>query len=753
MDPMILASVGIAVFLVVAILVMWARFYRKVDQGQALIVNKMKHEPEVFFTGSVVLPIVHRAEVMDISLKTITLERRGKDGLICQDNIRADIKVSFYVRVNKTRDSVLQVAQTIGVRRASDRETLEDLFLARFSEALKTVGKRLDFEELYEKRNEFKDQIIEVIGDLNGYVLQDAAIDYLEQTTLENLDPNNILDAQGIRKITELTSSQNIRTNEFRQAERKAITRENVLAEEAVLALQRQEADARAKQAREIATVIAREEAETASVQSEERKKAELARIKADEEIQINLANKERQVEVALKNKERIVGIEEERVQKDRDLEAISREREVELQRIAKEKELEQQRKEIADVIRGRVAVDRDVAIEEERIQDVRVEAEANRQKLVKVTAAEAGAQEALVKTIKAAEAQEEVAKFAARERILLADADLAAAERTASAKIKTAEGVQAEEAAAGLAKVKVKEADAVATEKLGLAEAKVAVERMKAEAEGEEKKGLAKVKVMEAEAGAIEKKGTAEAEVTFKRLDAEARGTEIAGLAKARAEKEQLLALAEGRKSQGLAEVEVKQADADAIHKRGEAEAEAARLKLEAEAKGLAEKAKAMKALDGVGREHEEFRLKLEQQKEIELANITVQEKIARAHADVMKEAFASANIQIVGGDGAFFDRFVKAVTLGKSIDGVVESSSTVKSLAGDYLSGKASLPADLKDVLSRPALNAESLQQLSVAAVLARIAGQSDATAKRKIEKIIEQLKTLGLDETPVE
>ncbi len=753
MDPMILASVGIAVFLVVAILVMWARFYRKVDQGQALIVNKMKHEPEVFFTGSVVLPIVHRAEVMDISLKTITLERRGKDGLICQDNIRADIKVSFYVRVNKTRDSVLQVAQTIGVRRASDRETLEDLFLARFSEALKTVGKRLDFEELYEKRNEFKDQIIEVIGDLNGYVLQDAAIDYLEQTTLENLDPNNILDAQGIRKITELTSSQNIRTNEFRQAERKAITRENVLAEEAVLALQRQEADARAKQAREIATVIAREEAETASVQSEERKKAELARIKADEEIQINLANKERQVEVALKNKERIVGIEEERVQKDRDLEAISREREVELQRIAKEKELEQQRKEIADVIRGRVAVDRDVAIEEERIQDVRVEAEANRQKLVKVTAAEAGAQEALVKTIKAAEAQEEVAKFAARERILLADADLAAAERTASAKIKAAEGVQAEEAAAGLAKVKVKEADAVATEKLGLAEAKVAVDRMKAEAEGEEKKGLAKVKVMEAEAGAIEKKGTAEAEVTFKRLDAEARGTEIAGLAKARAEKEQLLALAEGRKSQGLAEVEVKQADADAIHKRGEAEAEAARLKLEAEAKGLAEKAKAMKALDGVGREHEEFRLKLEQQKEIELANITVQEKIARAHADVMKEAFASANIQIVGGDGAFFDRFVKAVTLGKSIDGVVESSSTVKSLAGDYLSGKASLPADLKDVLSRPALNAEALQQLSVAAVLAKIAGQSDATAKRKIEKIIDQLKTLGLDETPVE
>ena len=117
------------------------------------------------------------------------------------------------------------------------------------------------------------------------------------------------------------------------------------------------------------------------------------------------------------------------------------------------------------------------------------------------------------------------------------------------------------------------------------------------------------------------------------------------------------------------------------------------------------------------------------------------------------MKQAFAAANIQIVGGDGAFFDRFVNAVTMGRSIDGVVDNSKTVKALAGDYLSGKSSLPADLKEVLSRPALNAESLQQLSVAAVLTKLAGQSDAPGKRKIEKIIEQLKGLGLDETPVE
>ena len=107
-----------------------------------------------------VFPIIHKAEVMDISVKTIEIDRRGKEGLICQDNIRADIKVTFFVRVNKTAEDVIKVAQAIGCERASDQETLEELFNAKFSEALKTVGKQLDFVDLYTKRDEFRDQII-----------------------------------------------------------------------------------------------------------------------------------------------------------------------------------------------------------------------------------------------------------------------------------------------------------------------------------------------------------------------------------------------------------------------------------------------------------------------------------------------------------------------------------------------------------------------------------------------------------------
>ena len=692
MDPIIVAAiVGVAAVVLLGLLITVARFYRQVDQGKALVINTMKSEPVVTFTGAVVFPIVNRVETMDISLKTIELDRRGKEGLICRDNIRADIKVTFFVRVNKTKEDVLKVAQAIGCARASDPKTLEELFVAKFSEALKTAGKRLDFEDLYKERDSFKDQIVDVIGkDLNGYMLEDAAIDYLEQTPIELLDKDNILDAQGIKKITELTTVQNVMTNDFRQTERMAITKRNVEAQEAILSLERQQAEAQIRQQREIDTMTAREAAETAKIQAEEKARAELARIQAEEQIQINEQNKLRQIEVAQKNRERVIAIETERVHKDAGLEAINREREVELLRIEKEKQLEVERKAIADVVRGRIAVDKTVAEEEERIKDLRLLAEAKRQKDAAIVHAEAQAQEALVKEIKAAEAAQQVATFHAKERLTLAEASLEAADKEAKAKIRLAEGVQAETAAPGLAQVRVREADAAALEK----------------------QGMAQVRVKEAEAGAIEKQGFANAVAIKEKLLAEAAGEQEKGLAGARVRE------AEAGAVQALGE-----AEAVALKEKLFAEAAAIQEKLSAEARGLKEKAESMKLLDGVGKDHEEFRLKLDKEKQVELAAITVKRDVAAEQAKVMAEAFGNAKIQIVGGDGEFFDKLVKAMSFGQSMDAAVDGSHTLKTALKDYLDGDRSLPADLKEILSRPGLTGDA-QNVALAALLAKVA-----------------------------
>ncbi|MBX9401324.1 flotillin family protein [Lysobacter sp. BMK333-48F3] len=649
---MVLTLIGVSLLILFVMLLMFKAFYIKVPQGTALIVNDMSSTPKVHFTGALVYPVIYKKEFMQISLITLEVDRRAKDGLICRDNMRADITVAFYLRVNETQQDVLKVAKAIGVDRASDRAAVNELFNAKFSEALKTVGKQIEFVKLFENRQEFRDRIIEVIGnDLNGYVLEDVAIDYLEQTPKASLDPNNILDAEGIRKITELTAAQNVITNELERNEQLAITKKNVETREAMLALERQQADAEARQKREIETIQAREQAETAKVREEERLKAEQARIAAQEQIDIREQNRLREVEVAQQNRQRAVVIEVEKVTRAKDLEIVAREREVELNRIDKEKALEEQRKDIANVIRERIAVEKTVAQEEERIKEVRQVSEADRAKQVTVLAAQAAAEEELVRQVKQAEADEVASKHKATQMTVLAQAELEAAGKSAEAKKKLAEGIEAERAAPGLADARVREVAAAAAEKEGLAQARVIAETMAAEAKGEQDKGLAQARVIEVQAEAKQKQGLSDAKVLEENLFAQARGEEQLGVAKAKATKDL-----------GLSEAEV------------------LLQKFKAEAEGLGQKFGALDALSDQARAHEEFRMQLEKSFEQAIAGIEANKEIAKEQSEVLAAALSKANIDIVGGEGAFFDSFAKALSVGKAIEGVAGKSPIVQ-------------------------------------------------------------------------
>ena len=426
-----LIGAGVLLAMLLGTFALFSAFYTKVEQGTALIVNDLSAQPKVRFTGGLIIPVLYKAELMRISLITLQVDRRGKEGLICRDNMRADIAVAFYLRVNETQADVLRVAKAIGANRASDREAVDELFNAKFSEALKTVGKKFEFTELFEKRQEFRDEIVKIIGnDLNGYVLEDVAIDFLEQTPKHLLDHNNILDAEGIRKITERTAAQNVVTNELEQNEKLAITKKNVEAREATLALERQQAEAEARQKREIETIQAREAAETARVREEQRLIAEQARLESDEKIQIREQNVQREVEVAGQNRQRAVAIEVERVERARQLEQVTTEREVPLQGVERDKVVEVGKKDVANITRERIAIDKTVTVEEERIKEVRVVSEAEREKQARVLAAEAAAQESAVRAVKEAEASEAAAKHRARALTTMAQAKLEAASR-----------------------------------------------------------------------------------------------------------------------------------------------------------------------------------------------------------------------------------------------------------------------------------------------------------------------------------
>ncbi len=693
--------------------------YRKVQQGSAII-RTGRGGSMVSFDGISVTPLMHRMEVMDISVKRVEISRHGASGLICKDNIRADIKVAFFVRVNNTQEDVLKVAGMIGVERASDHQALMHLFEAKFSEALKTAGKAFDFEDLYTKRLEFKEQIKQLIGtDLNGYHLEDAAIDELEQTPKNLHNPDNVLDVQGLDKITRITQERKITINEKEREQEKAITRQNVDAREKILDMERELANAEATQRKEIDSLRARTEAETHKVQQEERLRAEQARINTDEQLAIAEENKKRQIIVAEKSKEKTEAVETERVEKDRALEATERERVVTLAQIERDKQVEIERKTIQEVIRERVAVERTVAEQEEKIKDTRVFAELDRRKADATKTAEAAGDAILITESRKAEASKKSAELNAERDYTVgvrqAEGDKKRAELYSEKALVEAETAKKASALHAEGMKSKAEGDAAMQAAPGIADARA----KSALAEAFEKQGKAEASVQLAMAESALKQGTAEADVYRLKAQAEAQG---------------------------------RLANAEATQKQGAAEADVSRLKYEAETKFIHDKAEAMKKLDGVGRDHEEFKLRLAKEQAVELAQITVQADIAAAQSEVLKAGLASAKIDIVGGDTIFFDKLMSSVIKAREIDSLVGRSKTLTQVKDTFFDGQGNgdFKANLRGFVDKFGVSAEELKSLSTTRLLNKLAGQAQGGDKDLINQAIAAVQSLGLGDS---
>lgn len=652
-------------------LIFWIlSMYKKTVQGVVLL-RTGYGGAKVFFNAGVVIPVIHRLEYMDISVKKLEISREGKDGLICKDNMRADIQVAFFVRVNKSVDDIVNVGQTIGCQRASDIATLRELFEAKFSEALKTVGKKFDFIELYEARLEFRQEILNIIGtDLNGYVLDDCAIDYLEQTSLQHLNKDNILDSEGIKKITELTATQNIKANLVRRDEEKTIKKQDVEARETILELEKQLAEKEEQQRREISNIQARENAEILKVAEEERLKSESVRIATEETLQVAEENKQRQVVIAAKNKERAELVETERVQKDRMLEATERERVVALADIEKDKAVEVEKKNIQDVIRERLVKEKTVVEEQQNIFDVEAFKGAEREKQVQLIVAAREAEENLIAMTRAAEARKQSAEKDAQKYVIEAQAKRDAAEKEAEARKIIADAQAKEEATVGLSEAQVMHAKAEAMEKQGFIEANI-----------------------------IEKKAAA-------------------------------------NKQEGLAQAEV------------------IKEKAFAEAAGITEKAEAMKKLNDAGKDHEEFRLTLAKEKEVELAEIAIQKDIAQAQAQVLAEAFKSANIDIVGGDNTFFDNVIRQVSAGKGIDKFIQHSENAQLVKEALINndGDENLIGKIMNMVEKYKISSEDIKNLSVASLIFQLKGVANDQEQGILARAMDMAKHLGIDNKPL-
>lgn len=369
---------------------------------------------------------------------------------------------------------------------------------------------------------------------------------------------------------------------------------------------------------------------------------------------------------------------------------------------IEKEKVVEVEKRNIQEVIRERVAIEKTVVDEEEKIKDTRAFAQADREKAVAVKAAEQEAEKQFVQEIKMAEAKKTASEHAAAQKLIEAEAGQKAATQEADA-------------------IKIL-ADAEATKQAAV--------------------GLAEAKIMEAKADAREKQGEAEASVLEAEAIARAKGIEVESQAKA-----------VGDRELGKADAEVINLKAAAEKEKGMAEAAVLEQKLRSEAEGIKEKAAAMKQLDGVGKEHEEFKLQLDKEKEVELAQINIQKDIAGAQAQVISSALESANIDIVGGEPVFFDKIIGAISNAKVVDQYADKSEIINTVKEQLLSsanGETVLDK-IRGLITGSNIKTEDVKNLTVSALLMKLikSAKSDDD-KSMLSELLAMAKRFGIEGT---
>ncbi len=656
------------------------------------------------------LPFIHRWDIMDIQVKKLEVARKGKDGLICMDNIRADIEVAFYVRVDPDDSNIIEVAQAVGCERASEIDKLKELFEAKFSDALKAAGKQMDFANLYTERTQFRNMVKKEIGDdLNGYLLEDVAIDYLEQTSRDDHDPNNVLDAEGIRKINEITATEEEATNKRTQERDVEIKNQNIRAEVDKRELDKQNEEDLAKQTRAVDEAKAREGAAAQVEVQKNREISEKAAIESDQHIAERDVEKERVVMSATYAKDQdLLRLEQEKIESGEQAE-VERLRRIGLLEQEKEAKIIEAAFGVAESKAGLESKEKEVTQQHQGRLDVEADMAADRAKRVLMVEATAKAEASLVEEVKQAEAtrqaQKEIAdknlyievtsseaskqaaEKKAEELLTIADAEAKASEKRNHAMQQEAEGTAAMQAAPGYAEANVTKAKA---------------EAKKVDAEAEEAQGFA-------EASVIAKQG------------------EATGLAKS----------AEG-KGEGEAIQAVKLAEAEGTEKMGLAQAVS-----------KTEMAKAIEKFNKASQDHEEFRLQLSKDRDVDLAEIQIQKDVAEAQARVVGEALKSANIDIVGGENDFFEKVVRSVTHGKSVDRLVNNSQTLTDVKNTFFNGdpeyfKSQLAGWVKDL----GMSSEDVKNLTISALLTKMISKADDSGtKSLIRQAQKAVKDAGL------
>jgi uncharacterized membrane protein YqiK len=418
--------------------------------------------------------------MLEINLRTMKLgvNPRGQNALITRDNLRANVLAQFYIRVQADEEHILNAARSLG-ESSVNAEAVEALVSEKLVSALRAIASQMDLFEIHTKRDEFAEKVKEhVKSDLeaNGLLLESVTISELDQTDPAELSDNNVFDAQGKKKITEITAAAAVERNNLDRSAERARKLKDVETRQQILELERQQAEAEATQATEIAKVRADKERESQEALISQQRQIELAKIEKDKQTQSQEISRQQAIEVARALQEQTVQSAQIAKEQQVQMAAVERDKSVALAERIKQIAVAEQESARAKAEEGafRAQAEREKA--GQQVTTVTQLAEADREANKKLIAARQQIEQDKLR-------QQTVADVEAYTRVKQAESEREAAENQANAKRQMAEAeAQAKEMVARGEKAQQMVSVDVAREQVGVEQAKVAVERQQLE-------------------------------------------------------------------------------------------------------------------------------------------------------------------------------------------------------------------------------------------------------------------------------
>ena len=432
----ILTIVGAVVLLVSGLLIIIARLYQKTSANEAFVRTGMGGRSVVLDGGALVIPVVHKTVPVVLETMKLEVERGGEDALITRDNLRCDIRAEFYIKVQGVKDDILNASRSLGDR-SVHADTVRELVFEKLVSALRSVAATRELAQLHAERDDFATAVSELVREdlkSNGLTLESVTISRLDQTDTSRLNEQNVFDAQGLRKIAQITQQARVERNLYERDAEREITQKNVDTRKQVLDLEKEQAQAEATQAAEVAMIRSQQRQEAESYEIQQRQIVETQEIDKDRQVREAGVQRDLAVSVARVNAEKeLIAKQQEQqtadilrnqaiqtadVERERAVEIAGRERQVAVAEAEQRRATAEAEQLIAEAQREQAA---------QQVITVEEVATADREKQVMVIAATQGAEQEKIK-------QQMEADIAAYKNAKVAEGEQEAATRLAEA-------------------------------------------------------------------------------------------------------------------------------------------------------------------------------------------------------------------------------------------------------------------------------------------------------------------------------